>query len=131
MKNLHLVLSSVIVIPAALLYGVAPADALPLLFDFQVDSTDLNNVFRAIMGLYLGSAALWILGIFKSGYWKAATLLNIVFMLGLAAGRLLSIALDGIPSPAYAFGWVGELVLGGFALYQLRKHPGAQPGKPG
>ena len=122
MKNLHLVLSSVIVIPAALLYGVAPADALPLLFDFQVGTTDLNNVFRAIMGLYMASAALWILGIFKTEYWKAATLLNIVFMLGLAAGRLLSMALDGMPSPTYAFGWAGELVLGMFAMYQYRNY---------
>lgn len=121
-QNLHLIISVLIVIPAALLYGLFPDKALPFFFDFEVRTTDLKNVFRAIMGLYLAFAVIWILGIFKADFWKIATISNFVFMFGLVFGRMLSILLDGIPSPAFSMGIIGELILGLFALYQYRKY---------
>ena len=121
-QNLHLILSVLIVIPAALLYGLSPNDTLPLLFDFEVQTTDLKNIFRAILGLYLAFAVIWILGIFRDDCWKIATVSNFVFMFGLVFGRMLSIILDGIPSPAFAIGIIGELILGLFAFYQYRKY---------
>jgi Domain of unknown function (DUF4345) len=78
-KNSHLLLSSVIVIAAAFLYGLSPSTILPQLFDFEVTTTDLSNVFRAIMGLYLTFASFWIVGILKPNYWKAATVSQILF----------------------------------------------------
>lgn len=90
------------------------------MFDFDVETVDLNSVFRAIMCLYLACAVIWVLGIAKSEYWKTATILNIVFMLGLATGRFLSLIVDGIPSTPFALGLVGELTLGLFASYQLK-----------
>ena len=121
-QNLHLIISSVIVIPVAFVYGLLPKTILPQLLDFSVETTDLANVFRAIMGLYLAFASLWILGILKSDYWKAATLSQILFMLGLALGRILSVFLDGIPSLVFYYGILGELILGIFGWYQLRKY---------
>jgi len=121
-QNLHLIISTVIVIPVAFVYGLFPKTILPQLLDFSVETKDLANVFRAIMGLYLAFASLWILGIFKSDYWKAATLSQVLFMLGLALGRILSVFLDGIPSPVFYYGILGELILGIFGWYQLRKY---------
>jgi len=121
-KNLHLIISVLIVIPAALFYGLFPNKTLPVLFDFEVQSTDLKNVFRAILGLYLAFSALWVLGILKSDFWKMATLSNFIFMIGLVSGRMLSMVLDGIPSPAFSYGIIGELILAIFALYQYRKY---------
>lgn len=126
LKNLHLIISLAIVVPAALIYGLQPGTSLPWLFDFQVTTPDLHNVFRAIMGLYLSISMVWYMGIIKPAYWKTATVFNFIFMGGLGLGRLLSFILDGIPSPAFALGMVGELVLGVFALYQLRKYPEAK-----
>jgi len=51
-----------------------------------------------------------------------ATLSNFIFMIGLVSGRMLSMVLDGIPSPAFSYGIIGELILAIFALYQYRKY---------
>lgn len=122
-QNLHLILSVLIVIPAALFYGLFPDEALPLLFDFEVQTTDLKNVFRAILGLYLAFSAVWLLGIFQASFWKIATVSNFLFMFGLVFGRILSMILDGMPSPVFAMGIVGELILGLFSFYQYQKYP--------
>ena len=122
LKNLHLIISVLIVIPAALFYGLFPKETATILFDFEVQSTDLKNVFRAILGLYLAFSTFWIMGILKPDFWKMATLSNFIFMIGLVAGRMLSMILDGIPSPAFSYGIIGELILAIFALYQYRKY---------
>lgn len=120
-KNLHLIISVMMVIPAAFFYGLFPNKTLPVLLDFEVHSTDLKNVFRAILGLYLAFSSFWIVGIVQPKFWKAATISNCLFMLGLGFGRLLSIVLDGIPSSLFVFGTIGELTLGFYAMYLLNK----------
>ena len=121
LKNLHLIISSLIVIPVAFGYGIMPEKVLPVFLDFKVETTDLFAVFRAIMGLYLAFSVFWILGIFKSNYWYAATLSNMLFMLGLACGRIVSLLLDGMPSLVFFVGTIGELILALYAFYQLKK----------
>jgi hypothetical protein len=116
-QNLHLIISTLIVIPAAIVYGFQEN----LLFDVQINSIDEANMLKAIMGLYLGFASLWILGIINSNFWKTATISNMLFMLGLGFGRIISIVVDGIPSTIFIFGTIGELVLGFYALYTLKK----------
>jgi hypothetical protein len=121
LKNLHLIISVLIVVPVAFVYGIIPDKALPVFLDFKVETTDLFAVFRTIMGLYLAFSVLWILGIFKSNYWYAATLSNMLFMLGLACGRIVSLLLDGMPSLVFFVGTIGELILALYAFYQLKK----------
>lgn len=117
-KRLHLILSAVIVFSVAMVYGFQPT----LVFDVTISSIDEANIFKAIMGLYLGFAALWIIGVFKAQFWTIATLSNVVFMLGLAAGRIISIVCDGLPSMVFVLGTLGEIVLGVFGFYQLKRY---------
>ena len=119
-KNLHLVISVLIVIPAAFIYGLYPGELLPVFLDIESYPIDLRNVFRAIMCLYLGMASIWILGILKPEYWKFSTLLVIVFMGSLGLGRLISIVFDGQPSNVFVLGIFGELFLAAFSFWQLR-----------
>ena len=121
-KNLHLITSIIFIIPIALVYGLYPKITLSQLFDIKVETINLKNIFRAIMGLYLGIAAIWIIGILKPKFWITATLTNIVFMGGLAAGRLLSLALDGLPSIYFLVGLLMELSFAFWGLRNLKKY---------
>jgi len=120
--NYHLILSVILIIPIALVYGLYPEKILPRLFDFTITGTDLSNIFRAIMGLYLAMAIFWIIGIVRPKSWKAATIANIIFMGGLASGRLISLLMDGMPSIYFLLGLVVELLLAGWGIKNLRWH---------
>ena len=120
LNNLHLIMSSIIVSFAAIIYGFRP----DLLFDVQVNSVDEHSIFKAIMGLYLAFAVFWINGIFNIEYWTCATISNIIFMLGMGLGRIVSILFDGITSSIFMFGTIGELVLGFYGIYVLNKNSG-------
>lgn len=119
-QNLHLLVSAVLIVIIALVYGFAPAKLVPALGDFQSGSHDVQNFFKAIMGLYLATAAYWVLGATRPAYWRGATVLNILLMVGLVAGRLLSIVLDGPPAPPMYIGLGLELLLGAWGLVSLR-----------
>lgn len=121
MKNdfilkIHLVISVLIVIPVAFVYGFNPDSQ----FDIHLNSVDELNQFKAIMGLYLGFSMLWILGIFKRNFLKIALISNMVFMLGLSLGRAMSMFLDGAPTFGYQFGIFAELLLGIYGLWILK-----------
>ena len=119
-KNLHLLISTLVVVPTGIIYGS------PLILQKQlninVNTIDLSNMLKAIMCLYLGISFIWMLGVLKSNYWKRATELNILFMLTLALGRILSMIIDGLPTTGYVFGVIAELVLGFYSIYQLKKY---------
>ena len=119
-KNLHLIVSLLIVIPTAIVYG-SPS-ILSERLDIQVNTVDLSNMLKAIMCLYIGISIIWILGVWKTKYWKSATQLNILFMLSLAIGRALSMLVDGLPTEGYIFGIIAEFALGIFSIYQLKKY---------
>ncbi len=116
--KIHLVISILIVVPVAWLYGFNPSAE----FDIHLNTMDEQNAFKAIMGLYLGFSVLWILGIVKNNYLKPALVSHMIFMLGLGLGRVLSIVLDGIPTFPYVFGTVGELLLGCYGVWVLSSH---------
>lgn len=116
--KVHLIISVLIVVPVSFLYGFNPEAQ----FNIQLNTIDELNFFKATMGLYLGFSIVWILGIFKSSYLKLALITNMVFMLGLGSGRLLSLLLDGTPTFAYVFGTFAELFLGFYGLWVLRSY---------
>jgi len=116
--KIHLIISICIVVPTAFIYGFAPE----LSFDMFLETVDEHNFYKAIMGLYFGFSVLWLLGIYNVNYLKIALVTNVIFMLGLGCGRLVSLALDGMPTFGYKFGTIAELFLGFYGLWVLRHH---------
>ncbi len=111
--KIHLVLSTLIVGYISIVYGFFPDIELEL-FPKTIDE---YNFYKAVMGLYLAFNAIWVLGIFKTYYLKVALISNIIFMLGLGFGRLLSVSVDGIPTSGFIFGTIGELFLGFYGVF--------------
>ena len=107
-KNLHLSLSAIAILVVGVTYGLYPNTFLPLFFDFNVETTDLNHVFRAMMGSYFALGIYWGYSVLFQRHWRGATYSVVFFMGGLAVGRLLSIFIDGIPSLAFIVGTVLE-----------------------
>ena len=120
MTRFYLIFSAAGLSAVALSYGVAPAAVLPKVLDLTVEGTDLTHIFRAIMGLYLGMIALWVLGAFWSKVTRAAVIAEIAFMFGLALGRVLSIILDGVPSVLLVGYTIAEIVLGLWGILILK-----------
>lgn len=116
--KIHLIISVLIVIPVAFVYSFNPSSE----FNIHLNTVDEHNQFKAIMGLYLGFSTLWVLGIFKTNYLKLALITNIIFMLGLGFGRVLSWFIDGTPTFGYQFGTIAELFLGFYGLWVLQLH---------
>jgi len=111
-----LVFCAVGLVPIALGYGAKPTSSLDALFGITVDSTNLKHIMRAVMGLYLGMVVLWLWGAVKSQMTGPALVSCAVFMLGLAAGRILSFILDGMPHWLLVVYAVLEIVLGLIAI---------------
>ena len=123
-----LIICAVGLVPIALGYGVNPAASLGSLFDITVDTTNLTHIMRAVMGLYLGMVTIWLLGAFKPSLTGPALVSCAVFMLGLAAGRILSLVLDGTPHWLLVVYTGLELIFGSIAVWLYRKQP-ASPGR--
>lgn len=113
--KIHLLIAIIIVIPVSFVYGFNPKSQ----FDIQLETIDEHNFFKAIMGLYLGFAILWILGILKQKYLKTSLITNMIFMLSLGFGRLISLFLDGTPTFGCQFGTFGELFLGFYGCWVI------------
>ena len=117
-----LIFCAVGLVPIALGYGAKPSLTLDALFGITVDTTNLTHIMRAVMGLYFGMVVFWLWGAFRSPMAGAALAACAVFMLGLAAGRLLSLILDGLPHWLLVVYAVLEIVLGLIAVMLYRGH---------
>ncbi|MDO1502138.1 DUF4345 domain-containing protein [Winogradskyella maritima] len=113
--NIHLFISAIIVLYAGICYGFFP----DVFLKIHPSTADEFNFQKAIMMLYLGFASIWLLGLLNASYLKTAMLSQVVFMLALALGRMMSMALDGIPSNFYLYGVLGELFLGVYGVWAL------------
>ena len=111
-------------LPIALSYGASPARSLDLLFGIGIETTNATHIFRAVMGLYLGMVAIWLLGAFRPSLTAPALVCCAVFMLGLALGRVLSLVTDGVPHWLLVVYLALELVLGVIAVYLYRRQYG-------
>ncbi len=113
--KIHLFISVIIVLPVSFIYGFVPQTK----FNISLSTIDEYNFFKAIMGLYIGFSLLWAIALFKNKYLKSALLSNMIFMLGLAFGRLLSIFIDGTPSLIFIFGTIGEFLIGLYGFWVI------------
>jgi hypothetical protein len=115
-----LIFCAVGLVPIALGYGAKPSVTLDALFGINVDTTNLTHIMRAVMGLYLGMVVLWLWGAFRKAMEGPALVACAVFMLGLAAGRILSFVMDGMPHWLLIVYAVLEIVLGLMAIVVYR-----------
>ena len=116
-----LLLAALGLMPIALSYGLVPSVTVTYLLGFPVEGTNQTHVFRAIMGLYLANAAFWLLAVGKSELRVPALWVLFLFMLGLAAGRVLSIVIDGMPGIVLLLYLAAEVVFGVLAFILLRR----------
>jgi hypothetical protein len=126
-----LIFCAVGLVPIALGYGAKPSVSLDALFGISVDTTNLAHIMRAVMGLYFGMVVFWLLGAFSRPMVGPALAGCAVFMLGLAAGRILSFILDGMPHWLLVVYAGLEIVLGLIAValyrgYSSSEHPAPQ-----
>jgi hypothetical protein len=115
-----LIFCAVGLVPIALGYGAKPSVSLDALFGITVDTVNLTHIMRAVMGLYLGMVVIWVWGAFQKQMTRPALVSCAVFMLGLAAGRILSFILDGMPHWLLIVYAVLEIVLGVIAVVIYR-----------
>jgi hypothetical protein len=120
-RQIFLLIAAIGLTPIAFSYGFMPTKSLHYLFDVSVSDTNSIHIFRAVMGLYLALVLFWIIGAFKVQVRQAALYSLIVFMLGLAAGRILSLVVDGIPHWLLVVYLVLELVFGVLGILFIKK----------
>ena len=109
------------VFPVALTYGVNPQVTLAYLYDIEVNSINLSNIFRAIMGLYIGLNVFWIIGAFKKSLLLPAMWSLTIFMTGIGLGRMLSLLIDGIPYTAFILYMLLEFIFAIFGFFFIKK----------
>ena len=121
-ESLCLLLIAPGVLAVSLSYGLYPEITLKYLYDIEVNSANLANIFRAIMGLYIALSIFWVAGAFKKSLRLAALWSMTIFMTGIALGRILSIIIDGFPYPIFLFYTVIEIfsALMGYFLIKYR-----------
>jgi len=120
-----LIFCAVGLVPIALGYGAKPSASLDALFGITVDTINLTHIMRAVMGLYLGMVGFWLWGALKPSMIGPALVGCAVFMLGLAAGRILSFIIDGMPHWLLVVYAVLEIVLGLIAVTLYKGHNSA------
>lgn len=120
-RQIFLLITAIGLMPIALGYGLAPNKSLAFLFDLPVLNVNGIHIFRAVMGLYLALTVFWIIGAFKAEVRQAAIYSLVVFMLGLAAGRALSLAVDGMPHWLLVVYLILELGFGIVGLKLLKR----------
>lgn len=119
-ESVFLVVAALGLFPIALAYGAVPQFSMPILYGVEADTVNSAHVFRAVMGLYLALVIFWLLGAGNGSLRLPALWSLVVFMLGLAAGRTLSIFMDGMPSPVFVVYLGLEIGLGFLGLLLAR-----------
>lgn len=114
--------------PVALSYGAVPGASLPWLFGIDASGVPTRHIFRAIMGLYLALICFWIVGALRPALRGPALWSLLVFTLGLALGRLLSLVLDGWPGPLLCAYMLAEGALAAAAGWLIARAPDRHTG---
>ena len=125
-KRALLLAMAIGLVPIALSYGAAPQASLPWLFGMDATGVPTRHLFRAIMGLYLALIVFWLAGALRRALRRPALWSLFVFTLGLASGRVLSLALDGWPGILLIGYMLAEIALAALAGWLLAQPSDAQ-----
>lgn len=120
-RQMFLLIAAVGLVPIALSYGLVPQISLKYVLGISVSETNAIHIYRAIMGLYLALSIFWMIGFYKTHLRDAALYSLIVFMFGLAAGRILSLIIEGIPHWLLVVFLFLELGFGAIGMLLVRR----------
>lgn len=120
-QQIFLLSAAVGLTPIALSYGLFPAKSLAFFFDIDAAATNTTHIFRAVMGLYLALVIFWVKGATREHLLLPALYSLVVFMLGLAAGRFLSLVVDGVPNWLLVVYMFLEIGFGAIGIYMIKK----------
>ena len=109
-ESFFLLFIAVGVFPVSLIYGGNPVVSMPNFYGIEVDTINLSNILRAVMGLYIALCVFWVIGARYEKLRLPALWSLAIFMTGIASGRFLSLILDGIPSPLFIFYLAVEII---------------------
>lgn len=115
LARLFLVGSALALVSVSLNYGVDPVRTLDALLGIKITSPAEVHMFRAIMGLYLAFAGYWLVSAARLVWVRPALVSEMLLMGGLAAGRVLSLVLDGRADPVLERYLLIEVVLAALA----------------
>ena len=122
LKKVLLVLSFVTVCVIALLYGISPQWFFDtFLVTSQKPSIDQSHILRAVMMLYVALGLFWLYCAFSDRYRDSGIIVLAVFCGGLVTGRILSVIVDGIPSPILILYIFMELSLVPVCIWLMRR----------
>jgi hypothetical protein len=115
----YLLFIAIGLMPVALSYGLNPAAVLPQALNISVEGADQTQIFRALMGLYLGCSVFWAIAAFRPDWQRVAVIWGVFFMFSLAAGRTISLIVDGPASRLLDLYLVLEIFAGVLGLIVL------------
>jgi len=122
LKKYLLIFSFFTITIIGLLYGVSPAYfTSTFLTDSATPSIDQSHIFRAVMMLYISLGLFWLYAAFSEKYRDSGILVLAIFCTGLVSGRLLSVVMDGVPSPLLVLYIFMEFSLIPICIWLLRR----------
>ena len=120
-KNL-LVFSFIAICVIALLYGVFPQWFFEtFLANSEDPGIDQSHILRAIMTLYIALGLFWLYCAFSDRFRDAGIVVLAIFCGGLVTGRVISVIVDGIPSPVLILYLFMELSLIPVCIWLLKR----------
>jgi len=114
-KRAFLIFAFVAVTIFGLMYGLSPRWYAATFLGIPDLNINIAHILRALAGLYLALAGFWLYAALNDRYTDAAILTAILFAGGLAAGRCVSLIVDGQPAfmlMTYLAAEIGVVLIG-------------------
>ena len=122
LKKGLLLLSFVTISVIAMIYGMSPHWFFTtFLAETETPGVDQSHILRAVMGLYIALGGFWLYCAFSEKHQDIGIVVLAVFCGGLVLGRILSVALDGVPSPILCVYIAMELVMVPICIWLLKR----------
>ena len=123
-RRIFLFILSISFILITIAHIVYPQKAFLFFFGVEADYHCNPLIDRALRGVYLGFGLFWMIGVYVEKVRRAALFSLVVFMFGLAAGRVWNVAFDGITDRCLFVYLLIEIMIGGTgALLLVLKKP--------
>lgn len=125
LDRLYLLGSAIALTSVSLNYGIDPVGRLDGLLGIKITSQSEVHMLRAIMGLYWAFAGSWVVAAIRDRGVRPAIVSEVLLMGGLAAGRVLSLVVDGRADPVLERYLAVEVVLAAIGIGLLVRRPAA------